>query len=100
MSSILSSIGSFRLILLLIALVITSAFSVVAVRHQNRVAFYELEKRQQQRDQFVIEWRQFQAERATWRTKHNIETEVRGKRKMHAPDLLAIETIQLSRAVK
>ena len=92
--------GSLSFIVLLSALVVASAFAVVAVRHQNRVAFYELEKLQKQRDQFAIEWRQFQAELATWRAEHNIESEARATRKMLAPDLLAIETIRLPEAAQ
>jgi len=85
-----------RWIALLSALVVTSAFSVVAVRHLNRVAFYQLEKLQNTRDQFAIEWRQLQAEMATWRSEHNIEAEARDKRHMQAPDIFSIETVSLS----
>ncbi len=87
---------SLRWIALLSALVVASAFSVVTVRHLNRVEFYQLQKLQAKRDQFAIEWRQWRAEKATWRLENNIEVEVREKRQMQAPDLVSIEIINLS----
>ncbi len=88
--------NSLRWVALLSALVVASAFSVVAVRHLNRVEFYQVQKLQAKRDQLAIEWRQLRAEKATWRLENSVEVEVREKRQMRTPELVSIETINLS----
>ncbi len=76
--------------------VLASAFALVSVRQLNRLAFYELQKMERQRDDLSIEWRQLMAEYSTWRLQHNVETEVRGELNMEPPSSQRIETIRLA----
>ena len=80
----------------LVIAVVISALALVSVRQLNRVAFYESQKLEIQRDDLSIEWRQLMAEYSTWRLEHNIESEVRGEHKMEPPLSDNIQTILLS----
>lgn len=80
----------------LVIAVVISALALVSVRQLNRVAFYESQKLQIQRDDLSIEWRQLMAEYSTWRLEHNIEAEVRGEHKMQPPLSDNIQTIHLT----
>ncbi len=80
----------------LVIAVLVSALALVSVRQLNRVAFYESQKLESQRDDLSIEWRQLMAEYSTWRLEHNIESEVRGEHKMEPPVSDNIQTIHLS----
>jgi cell division protein FtsL len=80
----------------LVVAVVASALTLVSVRQLNRLAFYEVQKLERQRDDLSIEWRQLMAEFSTWRLEHNIEREVRGEHKMEPPDNKQIQTIYLA----
>jgi cell division protein FtsL len=80
----------------LVVAVVASALTLVSVRQLNRLAFYEVQKLERQRDDLSIEWRQLMAEFSTWRLEHNIENEVRGEYKMEPPDNKQIQTIYLA----
>jgi len=80
----------------LVLAVMASAMTLVSVRQQNRLAFYELLKLERERDDLSIEWRQLMAEFSTWRLEHNIENEVRGEYKMEPPASKQIQTIYLA----
>ena len=82
--------------LLLVALVVASAMALVTVRQLNRMAFYDVQKLERQRDDLSIEWRQLMAEFSTWRLEHNVESEVRGKHKMEPPANNSIQTVYLT----
>ena len=82
--------------IVLIIAVLVSALALVSVRQLNRVAFYESQKLESQRDDLSIEWRQLMAEYSTWRLEHNIESEVRGEYQMEPPMSDNIQTIHLS----
>lgn len=82
-------------IALWVALVIASAFAVVVVRHQNRIAFNTLEKLAQARDVLSIEWRQLMAEKATWNVENNVEAEARDKAAMRVPGDQEMQLVEL-----
>lgn len=84
------------LTLTLVLIVVITAMGLVSVRQLNRLAFYDVQKLQRQRDDLSIEWRQLMAEFSTWRLEHNIESEVRGQYKMEPPASDQIQTIHLA----
>ena len=84
------------LTLVLIVAVLASAIVLVSVRQMNRLAFYQVQKLERQRDDLAIEWRQLMAEFSTWRLEHNIENEVRGEHRMEPPASEQINTIYLA----
>ena len=82
--------------LVLIVMVLASAMALVSVRQLNRLAFYEVQKLERQRDDLSIEWRQLMAEFSTWRLEHNVENEVRGEHRMEPPASEQIHTVYLA----
>ncbi|MCP4011184.1 MAG: cell division protein FtsL [Proteobacteria bacterium] len=80
----------------LVLIVVGSALTLVSVRQLNRLAFYDLQKLERERDGLSIEWRQLMAEFSTWRLEHNIENEVRGEHKMEPPGSSQIQIIHLA----
>ncbi len=90
----ISSQAVFCVVLVLI--LVGSALTLVSVRQLNRLAFYDLQKLERERDGLSIEWRQLMAEFSTWRLEHNIENEVRGEHKMEPPGSSQIQTIHLA----
>ena len=80
----------------LLLAVVVSALALVSVRQLNRLAFYEVQTLENQRDDLSIEWRQLMAEFSTWRLEHNIESEVRGEHNMEPPNSERIQTIYLA----
>lgn len=67
---------------LLLLAVITSAMTVVYMKHQSRRLFVELEKLNKQRDGMNTEWRQLQLEQSTWATHSRIESVATQKLRM------------------
>jgi len=66
-------IKTYGLMLLLLLVVMVSAFQVIYAKHQNRQAFIELQKLKQQQDQMETEWGQLQLEQATWAAHGRVE---------------------------
>ncbi len=77
-------------------MVLASAMALVSVRQLNRLAYYEVQKLERQRDDLSIEWRQLMAEFSTWRLEHNVENEVRGEYRMEPPASEQIQTVYLA----
>ncbi len=75
-------------VLLLIALVLGSAMSVIYVKHQSRVLFAELRHVQKLQDQEVIEWGQLQLQNTTLATHSNVESRARKQLKMSFPQII------------
>ncbi len=75
---------------LLIAMVLSSALTVIYVKHESRVLFAELRHLQKQQDQAVIQWSRLQLQNSTLATQSNIESQARKSLKMRLP-----ETVQL-----
>ena len=72
-------------LILLLALVLGSALTVVYVKHQSRVLFAELRAIQKQQDQQIIEWSRLQLQNSTLAAHSNIESRARRDLKMRLP---------------
>jgi len=74
-----------RLNLLLLAVLVACAVSLVTSRHQARNLFVELERQQAQSRAYDVEYGQLQLEQSTWATPGRIEKVAREQLKMQAP---------------
>ncbi len=68
----------------LMLLVIVAALCVVAVRHQNRLYFVELQVRENRHTARQAEWGRLMLEKATWVQRHNM-LDIAGQRLAMAP---------------
>lgn len=75
---------------LLLTMVLSSALTVIYVKHESRVLFSELRKVQKLQDQEVIQWSRLQLQNSTLATHSNVESQARKTLKMRLP-----ETVQL-----
>lgn len=78
-------IKTYGLSLILMLVVMVSAFQVIYAKHQNRQAFIELQKLKQQQDQMETEWGQLQLEQATWAAHGRVEKIASNKLEMVIP---------------
>jgi cell division protein FtsL len=74
-----------RLNLILLALLVACALSVVTSQHKARKLYVELQKEQELAKQFAIEWGQLQLEQSTWAMHARIEKIASGQLMMRAP---------------
>ena len=74
-----------RLNLLLLAVLVACALSLVTSRHQARGLFVELERAQSLARGFEIEYGQLQLEQSTWAMPARIENIAREQLKMQLP---------------
>jgi len=72
--------------LLLVALVLGSALTVIYVKHQSRMLFGELRDVQKLQDKQVIAWGQLQLQNSTLAAHSNVEARARKILKMRLPD--------------
>lgn len=79
--------------ILLLAVVVTG-IAVVWARHQDRVAFIELSKLQNQRDALNVEFGRLELEQATWASPSRIEAIARGQFGMMSPPPGSVEMIR------
>jgi cell division protein FtsL len=77
----------------LLLAVIASGIAVVWARHQDRAAFVELSKLQNQRDALNVEFGRLELEQATWASPSRIETIARGQLGMISPPPASVEMI-------
>ena len=82
-------------LLLLLAAAMASAFAVVVVRHENRIAFNQLQRQEEIRDELQVQWGRLMLERATWRVENSVAEEAGGRLGMSAPDPSDIVTVRL-----
>ena len=85
-------IGILAVGVLLLA-VVASGVAVVWARHQDRVAFVELSKLQNQRDALNVEFGRLELEQATWASPSRIEAIARGQLDMLSPPASSVEMI-------
>ncbi len=78
---------------LLLAMVLSSALTVIYVKHESRVLFAELRNIQKQQDQEVIQWSRLQLQNSTLATHSNVESQARKTLKMRLPD--TVQLVQL-----
>ncbi len=76
----------FRLNLVLLAIALVCALSVVTTQHKARKLFIELEKEKQAEKQVNIEWGRLQLEQATWAAHSRVEQVAASKLNMLPPD--------------
>lgn len=74
-----------RLNLLLLAILVVCALSVVTSQHQARKHYVELQKEQELGKQLAIEWGQLQLEQSTWAMHARIEKIAGGQLMMRTP---------------
>lgn len=72
--------------LVLIALVIISALSVVGLRHQSRLAFSELQSLRSDGDMLNIEWGRLLLEQGAWSQHQRVERIARTQLGMRTPE--------------
>ena len=78
---------------LLLTMVISSALTVVYVKHESRILFAELRNTQKLQDQEVIEWGRLQLQNSTLATHSNVESRARKILKMRLPE--KVQVVQL-----
>jgi cell division protein FtsL len=86
------TIGMLAIGVLLLA-VVASGIAVVWARHQDRVAFVELSKLQNQRDALNVEFGRLELEQATWASPSRIERIAREQLGMISPPAASVEMI-------
>ena len=80
----------------ILGLLVISALVVVTVRHQNRLAFVELQSLEEARDQLQVEWGRLMLERARLSVEYNIADQAGDELKMAPPVPGEIITVELS----
>lgn len=86
------AVGVLAVGVLLLA-VVASGIAVVWARHQDRAAFVELSKLQNERDALNVEFGRLELEQATWASPSRIETIARGQLGMISPPPTSVEMI-------
>ncbi|MGH8182967.1 MAG: cell division protein FtsL [Rhodanobacteraceae bacterium] len=89
----MKAIGALAVAVLLLAVVATG-IAVVWARHQDRVAFVELTKLQNQRDALNVQFGRFEIEQATWASPSRIEKIARNQLGMISPPAESVEMIR------
>ena len=84
-----------RVQIFLLMLVLISAGAVVAVRHENRLEFVALQKREQTHDALQAEWGRLMLEKATWTGQHNFADTAKKSLAMSVPSPEKIVTLDL-----
>lgn len=88
----MKAVGILAFGVLLLA-VVASGIAVVWSRHQDRAAFMQLTKLQNQRDALNVEFGRLELEQATWASPSRIETIARGRLGMVSPPASSVEMI-------
>lgn len=86
-----------KLTLVLFVLVVISALMVVTVRHENRLAFVNLQGQENLRNQLQNEWGRLMLEKATWTDQNSIADDAGKRLGMLPPAPETIVTVQLDR---
>jgi cell division protein FtsL len=82
-----------RLNLILLAILVACALSVVTSQHKARKLYVELQKEQELARQIEIEWGQLQLEQSTWAMHARIEKIASGQLMMHTPPPSRVQVI-------
>jgi cell division protein FtsL len=82
-----------RLNLLLLAVLVLCALSLVTSRHQARKLFVELEREQAQARSYETEYGQLQLEQSTWAMPVRVEKIARDQMRMQIPGPRRIEVV-------
>jgi cell division protein FtsL len=82
-----------RLNLLLLAILVACALSLVSSQHKARKLYVELQKEQELAKQLDIEWGQLQLEQSTWAMHGRIEKIATQKLNMRVPPPARIQVV-------
>ena len=82
-----------RLNLILLAIVVVCALSVVTSQHKARKLYVELQKEQEYAKQLEVEWGQLQLEQSTWAMHARIERIANGRLMMRAPPASRVQVV-------
>jgi len=82
-----------RINLLLLAVLIGCALSLVTSRHQARKLFVELEREQTLAHGFEIEYGQLQLEQSTWAMPARVEKIARDQLRMQSPTAAKVQLL-------
>ena len=82
-----------RVNLLLLAVLVVCALSLVTSRHQARKLFVELEREQAKAHAYETEYGQLQLEQSTWSTPVRVEKIAREQLRMQLPGAGRVEVI-------
>ncbi|MCE9632844.1 MAG: cell division protein FtsL [Methylophilales bacterium] len=83
-----------KLNLILFAVLLVCALSVVTSQHKARKLYIELQAQQNQAKQYEIEWGQLQLEQSTWATHARIEQIAATHLQMKVPETGRTQVIQ------
>jgi cell division protein FtsL len=82
-----------RLNLILLAIAVACALSVVTSQHTARKLYVELQKEQGLARQLEVEWGQLQLEQSTWAMHARIEKIAGGQLLMHVPPPSRVQVV-------
>jgi len=82
-----------RLNLLLLAILIACALSLVSSQHKARKLYVELQKEQERAKQLDVEWGQLQLEQSTWAMHGRVEKIAAQKLGMRVPSATRIQIV-------
>ena len=82
-----------RLNLILLAILVVCALSVVSSQHKARKLYVELQKEQEFAKQLEVEWGQLQLEQSTWAMHARIERIANGRLMMRAPPASRVQVV-------
>jgi cell division protein FtsL len=82
-----------RVNLVLLALLVSCALSLVTSRHQSRQLFVELEREQSRARAYDVEYGQLQLEQSTWSMPARVEKVAREQLRMQAPPAGRVEVV-------
>jgi cell division protein FtsL len=86
--------------LVLLAVLVLCALSLVTSRHQSRRLFVELERAQAEARAFETEFGQLQLEQSTWGMPARVEKVAREQLRMQLPTATRTEIIPVKESVK
>jgi cell division protein FtsL len=84
----------FGALLMLLLMVVASAFQVIYAKHQNRQAFVALQQLKQQQDEMETEWGKLQLEQAAWASHGRVEKIAGNELEMVIPPAGAVSIIK------
>ena len=82
-----------RLNLMLLAILIACALSVVTSQHKARKLYVELQKEQDLAKQLDVEWGQLQLEQSTWAMHARVEKIASGQLMMRVPPASRVQVV-------
>ena len=89
-----------RLNLLLLAVLVVCALSLVTSRHQARKLFVELEREQAKAHGYETEFGQLQLEQSTWGMPARVEKVAREQLRMQLPTATRTEVVPMKETAK